>query len=283
MMASRSFNAQSRRAKLDNILRGAPIIPVITIERVEDAVPLARALVAGGLVALEITLRTPAAPEAAAAIAAALPEAIIGLGTVLTPKDLETARALGARFALSPGATTELLDAAAADELPFIPGVQTSSELMAALARGFDVVKFFPAVPAGGTAALKALAGPFPQVGFARLVESVRTTSPTGWPSVASSRSVARGWYPRPTSALATGQQLAHEHGVPARKSRARLSARRFARRPSNIGDERDCAALQPGPSGAQCRGWLVIKNIISSMCEDAILVRRSRFFPKQR
>jgi 2-dehydro-3-deoxyphosphogluconate aldolase/(4S)-4-hydroxy-2-oxoglutarate aldolase len=91
---------------------------------------------------------------------------MLGLGTVLTPHDLATARSLGARFALSPGATPELLAAAAAAELPFIPGVQSASDLMAALAHGFDVVKFFPAVPAGGIAALKALAGPFPQVRF---------------------------------------------------------------------------------------------------------------------
>ena len=161
-----SSQADERRRKLDDVLRAAPVIPVITIERVEDAVPLARALVAGGLQTLEITLRTPAAPAAAAAVARDVPEAILGLGTVLGPKDLEAARTLGARFALSPGATPELLDAAATGALPFIPGVQTASELMAALARGFDVVKFFPAGPAGGIAALKALAGPFPQARF---------------------------------------------------------------------------------------------------------------------
>jgi len=158
--------AQARRTKLDQLLRIAPLIPVITIERVSDAVPLARALVAGGLQALEITLRTPAAPAAAAVIVKEVPEAILGLGTVLTAQDLDTARALDARFALSPGATPELLEAAAECDLPFIPGVQTASELMAALARGFDVVKFFPAGPAGGIAALRALAGPFPQVRF---------------------------------------------------------------------------------------------------------------------
>ena len=97
--------AEARRTKLDDLLRVAPLIPVITIERATDAVPLARALVAGGLQALEITLRTPAAPAAAAAIAKEVPEAILGLGTVLTAQDLETARALNARFALSPGAT----------------------------------------------------------------------------------------------------------------------------------------------------------------------------------
>jgi 2-dehydro-3-deoxyphosphogluconate aldolase/(4S)-4-hydroxy-2-oxoglutarate aldolase len=155
-----------RRTRLDDILRAAPVIPVITIEREDDGVPLARALVSGGLRALEITLRTPAAPAAARAIAEVVPEAIIGIGTVLTPQDLETARGLGARFAVSPGTTPELLDAAAGGDLPFVPGVQTASELMAALARGFDVVKLFPAVPAGGIAALKALAGPFPQVRF---------------------------------------------------------------------------------------------------------------------
>jgi 2-dehydro-3-deoxyphosphogluconate aldolase/(4S)-4-hydroxy-2-oxoglutarate aldolase len=147
-------------------MRAAPVIPVITIERLEHAVPLARALVAGGLPALEITLRTPAAPAAAAEIARAVPEAVLGLGTVLTPRDLETARNLGARFALSPGATPELLEAAAAGDLPFAPGVATASEVMAALSHGFNVVKFFPAVPAGGIAALRALAGPFPQVRF---------------------------------------------------------------------------------------------------------------------
>jgi 2-dehydro-3-deoxyphosphogluconate aldolase/(4S)-4-hydroxy-2-oxoglutarate aldolase len=166
MTSAQGNVAGTRNARLGEILRVAPIIPVITIERVEDAVPLARALVAGGLKAVEITLRTAAAPAAAAAIAKAVPEAIVGLGTVLTRDDLATAHDLGARFALSPGATSELLDAATAGELPFIPGIQTSSELMAALARGFDVVKFFPAAPAGGIAALKALAGPFPQVRF---------------------------------------------------------------------------------------------------------------------
>ena len=156
--------ADIRRTGLDSILRAAPVIPVLTIEREEDGVPLARALVAGGVGALEITLRTPAAAAAARAIAKALPEAILGIGTVLTPQDLETARGLGAGFAVSPGVTPELLDAAAGGDLPFLPGVATASEVMAALARGFEVVKLFPA--AGGTALLKALAGPFPQARF---------------------------------------------------------------------------------------------------------------------
>lgn len=123
-------------------------------------------MVAGGLRCLEITLRTSAAPAAAAAIAEHVPEAIVGIGTILDPRDLAHARALGARFALSPGASAELLDAAAADALPFVPGVATPSELMAALARGFDILKFFPAASFGGPAALRALGGPFPQVQF---------------------------------------------------------------------------------------------------------------------
>ena len=164
--SDRAGTADSRRGALDAILRAAPVIPVITIAREEDGVPLARALAAGGLPALEITLRTPAAPAAARAIGAAVPEAIVGIGTVLTPADLATARALGARFAVSPGATAELLGAAAGGGLPFVPGVQTASEVMAALVHGFEVVKLFPAAPAGGIGALKALAGPFPQVRF---------------------------------------------------------------------------------------------------------------------
>jgi len=165
-MTAASSIASSKTDRLDELLRLAPVIPVITIERVEDAVPLARALVSGGLRLLEITLRTEAGRDAAAAVVAEVPDAMVGIGTVLTPQDLARSRELGARFALSPGATPELLDAAAQSDLPFMPGVATASELMMALARGFEVVKFFPAVPAGGVAALKALAGPFPQARF---------------------------------------------------------------------------------------------------------------------
>jgi 2-dehydro-3-deoxyphosphogluconate aldolase / (4S)-4-hydroxy-2-oxoglutarate aldolase len=158
--------ASEHGPSLAELFQSARIIPVITIESVEHAIPLARALVSGGLRCLEITLRTPAAPAAAAAIVENVPDAVVGIGTVLDPSDLAQARTLGARFALSPGASPELLDAAAVAELPFVPGVATPSEVMAALARGFDILKFFPAVPFGGTAALRALGGPFPQVRF---------------------------------------------------------------------------------------------------------------------
>ena len=154
------------RQRLDELLLVSRIIPVITIEQVEHAVPLARALVAGGLRLLEITLRTEAGLAGAAAIIGAVPEAVVGIGTVLTPADLARAVGIGGRFALSPGATPELLDAAAGCGVPFLPGVATASELMQAMARGFGVVKFFPAVPAGGILALRAMAGPFPGARF---------------------------------------------------------------------------------------------------------------------
>ena len=148
------------------LLRAAKLVPVLTIQRVQDAVPLARALCAGGVKTLEITLRTAAGLDAAKAVAAEVEDAIVGLGTVLTGADLENAIAHGLRFAFSPGASPALLDAAAALDLTFVPGVQTASEIMACLERGFDVMKFFPASQAGGIPALKALAGPFPNVVF---------------------------------------------------------------------------------------------------------------------
>jgi 2-dehydro-3-deoxyphosphogluconate aldolase / (4S)-4-hydroxy-2-oxoglutarate aldolase len=158
--------APSQQERLADLLRSAAIIPVLTIERVEDAVPLARALITGGIRTLEITLRTAAAASAAMAIAEQVTDAVVGIGTVLNPQDLARARTLGAKFALSPGATPELLDAAADSDLAFVPGITTASELMTTLERGFEIVKFFPAVPAGGLATLRALAGPFPQARF---------------------------------------------------------------------------------------------------------------------
>lgn len=148
------------------LLRAARLIPVLTIERVDQAVPLARALVAGGVHTLEITLRTPAGADAAAAIQAEVPDAIVGLGTVVTRRDLDLAKQLKLPFAFSPGATPELLDAAAELRVPFVPGVATASELIAAMARGFTTVKLFPAEQAGGIGTLKALAGPFPTARF---------------------------------------------------------------------------------------------------------------------
>jgi len=148
------------------LLRRARIVPVLTVTDVRHAVPLARALVAGGLTVLEITLRTPVALDVAKAIGTEVPEAVVGIGTVLTPEDLDRARGIGARFALSPGSSPALLEAAAAGDLPFVPGVATASELMLALAHGFSVCKLFPADTVGGPAALRALGGPFPEARF---------------------------------------------------------------------------------------------------------------------
>jgi 2-dehydro-3-deoxyphosphogluconate aldolase/(4S)-4-hydroxy-2-oxoglutarate aldolase len=157
---------ESNQQKLAGLFSEARVIPVLTIERLEDAVPLARALVAGGVRTLEVTLRTPVAIEAARAMIAEVPEAIVGIGTILSAADLAQAERLGARFGISPGATPELLQAAAASRLPFAPGIATASELMQALAHGFGLVKFFPAEQAGGIKALRALGGPFPHMRF---------------------------------------------------------------------------------------------------------------------
>ncbi len=160
------MSMQDKRAKLDAIFALAPVIPVITIEDAKQAVPLARALVNGGLRVIEITLRTQAGFDAARAIIAEVPEASVGIGTVLTSADYERAAKLGAAFAISPGLSIELLEAAAQGTLPFAPGIQTPSDLIACVTRGYELVKFFPAVPAGGLAALDALTGPFPTVRF---------------------------------------------------------------------------------------------------------------------
>jgi 2-dehydro-3-deoxyphosphogluconate aldolase/(4S)-4-hydroxy-2-oxoglutarate aldolase len=158
------MSATAERQQLEMLFREAKIIPVLTIDRLEDAVPLALALVAGGVTTLEVTLRTPVAIEAAKAIVSDVPDAVVGIGTILNADDLARAEALGAKFGISPGATPELLQAAAASRLPFAPGIATASDLMQALAHGFDLVKFFPAEQAGGIKALRALAGPFPNV-----------------------------------------------------------------------------------------------------------------------
>ena len=160
------MSAPAKHDVLAALFGDAMVIPVLTIERAEDAVPLARALVAGGVRTLEVTLRTPVAVEAARAVIAEVPEAIVGIGTILSARDLASAEDLGARFGISPGATPELLKAAAASSLPFAPGIATASELMQSLEHGFAFAKFFPAEQAGGIKGLRALAGPFPAVRF---------------------------------------------------------------------------------------------------------------------
>lgn len=148
------------------IANRVPVIPVLTIERTADAVPLARALVKGGLPVLEITLRTPVALDALRAIAAEVPDALLGAGTVLNGEQLDQARRAGARFLVSPGCTRDLAEAAEASEMPFLPGVQTVSEAMALSDRGFRLMKFFPADQAGGLGWLKAVAAPLAGLRF---------------------------------------------------------------------------------------------------------------------
>ena len=143
-----------------------PVIPVIVIQRLEQAVPLARALVDGGVKVLEVTLRTPVALAAIEAIARAVPEAVVGAGTLRLPADAKAARDAGSVFAVSPGYTAALGAACRDVGLPLLPGVATGSEVMAAMADGLRFLKFFPAVQAGGIPMLKALAGPFPDVAF---------------------------------------------------------------------------------------------------------------------
>ncbi|WP_405947632.1 bifunctional 4-hydroxy-2-oxoglutarate aldolase/2-dehydro-3-deoxy-phosphogluconate aldolase [Streptomyces prunicolor] len=144
----------------------APVLPVVVIEDVADAVPLARALVAGGLPAIEVTLRTPVALDALRAIAGEVPGAVVGAGTVLTPGQVKECVAAGARFLVSPGWTELLLEAMQGSGVPFLPGVSTTSEVVALLERGVREMKFFPAQASGGTAYLRALAGPLPQARF---------------------------------------------------------------------------------------------------------------------
>ncbi len=143
----------------------APIIPVLVVEDATQARPLAEALVAGGLPALEVTLRTPAALDAIRAMSA-VPGGIVGAGTLLTPEDVRAAKGAGARFGVSPGATPRLIQACIDEDLPLLPGAATASEVMVLYEMGFDMLKFFPAEAAGGAPALKAIGGPIPQVSF---------------------------------------------------------------------------------------------------------------------
>lgn len=153
-----------------------PVVPVVVIEDAADAVPLARALVAGGLPLIEITLRTSAALDALRAVAAEVPDAVVGAGTVVSAAEVAEAVGAGARFLVSPGWTERLLGAMRDSGVPFLPGVSTASEVVALLERGVDTMKFFPAEAAGGVPYLKSLAGPLPRARFC----------PTGGVSLAS-------------------------------------------------------------------------------------------------
>ena len=149
-----------------DLLVGCPVMPILTVHDVATAAPLARALVAGGIRIFEVLMRTPAACGAVARMRAAVPEAVVGMGTLLTPDDVARAVAAGACFGVSPGLTTALADAVVDQGLPFLPGVATASEVMAARDRGFRDMKLFPAQGVAGAAFLRAVAPVFPDVMF---------------------------------------------------------------------------------------------------------------------
>lgn len=149
-----------------DLLNGNPVIPVITLEQVEDAVPLAEALVSGGIRVLEITLRTDVAVDGIREIVRHVPEAIVGTGTVLTEEQMKLSEDLGCQFMISPGITENLLKLAEKSSVPFLPGISSVSELMLGMQYGLQSFKFFPAEVSGGVPALKAMAGPFAAVKF---------------------------------------------------------------------------------------------------------------------
>ncbi|MDP5032760.1 MAG: bifunctional 4-hydroxy-2-oxoglutarate aldolase/2-dehydro-3-deoxy-phosphogluconate aldolase [Paraglaciecola sp.] len=150
----------------EEIFSQGPVVPVLVIKDVEHAVPLAKALIAGGIRVLEVTLRTPAALEVIAKIAKEVPEALIGAGTVTNRAQLKEVQDAGAMFAISPGMTPDLLEAGNEGDIPLIPGISSISELMKGLDHGYTHFKFFPAEASGGVKALKAIGGPFPDVAF---------------------------------------------------------------------------------------------------------------------
>lgn len=161
-----------------SVLDLSPVIPVVVLHDPAAAVPLARALLAGGIGLIELTLRTPAALDCARAITAEVPEIVLGIGTALTPRDAVAAAAAGARFLVSPGATPDLLAAAAETGLPFLPGVATPSEAMRLLEIGISEMKFFPAEQVGGAPLLAALRSPLPQIRFCPTGGIGPTTAP---------------------------------------------------------------------------------------------------------
>lgn len=160
------------------LLSLSPVIPVLTIEKVEHAVPLARALCAGGLRVLEVTLRTSACLPAIEAMRAGAPEAVVGVGTLTRPEDFAAAENAGAQFGVSPGLTDDLAGAASSVKFPLLPGVMTPSELIAGVNWGYGAFKLFPAQQAGGVSMLKALAGPFPEVVFCPTGGVTRASAP---------------------------------------------------------------------------------------------------------
>jgi 2-dehydro-3-deoxyphosphogluconate aldolase/(4S)-4-hydroxy-2-oxoglutarate aldolase len=222
---------------IDEILQAGPVMPVVVIDDAAHAVPLARALVAGGIRAIEITLRTGAALDAIEAIARDVPEAIPGVGTAITAADVLAALDAGAKFIVSPGMTPALRDVALGSGLPFLPGIATASELMAGLAAGLSSFKFFPAAQAGGIEGLKALGGPFPSVRFC----------PTGGVSAAN----AAAYLALPNVACVGGSWLAPREAIAAGEfAKIEQLAREAAGLRTYAGGSPSTPSGSPSPSG---------------------------------
>jgi len=191
-----------RQTRVEAVLRLAPVIAVVVIERLEDAVPLAAALARGGIRAIEVTLRTPVALDAIRAIAAEVGDAVVGAGTLLTPSDMDAALQAGARFGVSPGTTAALLDAADTSSLPYLPGAATATEAMRLFERGYRFQKFFPATPAGGPDYLRALAAPLPNIRFCPTGGISAATAPS-WLAVPNIVCVGGSWMCSPAQICA--------------------------------------------------------------------------------
>jgi len=208
-----SISPKSASLRAREICALAPIVPVLVVKDVAHARPLAEALVAGGLPALEVTLRTPAALDVIAQMAC-VKGGVVGAGTLLTPDDVRAAKAAGAMFGVSPGATDALLEACEAEGLPLLPGAATATEAMRLLARGYDMLKFFPAGAAGGPEMLKSWASPLPQISFCPTggVNLANASTYLSLPNVA----CAGGSWVAPSALIAQGcwdqiEALAHE------------------------------------------------------------------------
>ena len=197
------WTPESRATRVDALLLLAPVLPVLNIERIADAVPLARALVEAGLPVLEVTLRTPIALVAIRRIVDEVPGAHVGAGTVLSPVDLERVAKAGAVFAIAPGATDTLYRVAVEADIPFIPAIATASELMRGMEHGHARFKFFPAESSGGVGALRAFSGPFPHVRFCP-TGGIDATSAPGYLALGNVLTVGGSWMV-PAGAIASG------------------------------------------------------------------------------
>ncbi|HJM52094.1 MAG TPA: bifunctional 4-hydroxy-2-oxoglutarate aldolase/2-dehydro-3-deoxy-phosphogluconate aldolase [Alphaproteobacteria bacterium] len=197
------------RTTIEELLAPVAVVPVLTIENLSIAVPLGRALVAGGLTVLEVTLRSAAALAAVEAMVAAVPEAVVGVGTLTRPEEIAAARSAGARYAVSPGFDADLVAAAAEAGLPYLPGVATASEVQRARRLGLTTLKFFPAEPAGGSAALRAFAGPFPELRFCP-TGGIDQSNAAEYLALDNVVCVGGSW-PAPTELLAAGDWQAIE------------------------------------------------------------------------